>query len=775
MGVTLFPAILLSCLFYSIPAYAEEEDFGDAFDDIEIPEEVADQPETREILEEVGVPEETIEELEAQEQAPDDDFGDAFDDIKVPQEEIPVDELVIEEAEVIPFSVLGTNFDDGKWLDVSDGITLVFDRIPDPAEGFLMVFVDNTDITALFTIEGEADLVYPGGVVPFSPGEHELIVFLNKGPEDWNEIARLPMQVLTESGFEEGEISPRLDVAVNAQNKFDYEKDASKPDRLTFQDTEMQAGLVTRHTRGDLEIGTSINISGFSNRQQALRFGDRGADAPKYDMNDYLVNVQKGNSNFQMGHISYGNNPLLLNNVANRGVVVTHRFNDRLDASFNSMNATSIVGLENFTGLSNPQDHNISSGTIGFEFIKDRPGGLRAEVTYMTASKENDTNFNAGEVVDAEKSNGYGISLSGSTSSGRLRGNIYFAESEYVNPSDSIVDPNGDVLATTEETDAAYSLGVEYDLLQNYQIGEDNFFNLTVGYNRDKADPLYQSIGAFVNSDTITDQYNINGNYNSISAQYSYIGSQDNIDDIATLLQTKTFTNTFNLNVPFNSMFQPEGIIRYLIPSASYSLNTVRQKAGNDPAGATSGFNGGSHLPRQFNRDHNLSLSWSGSIWSAGYNYSTSLQNNQQVGRTNDDFKNFGHDFSFSISPIDTLNINLSYSTVKNKDVAASNTGLTDTISTNLDWRFHENWSFNANFTHTKQDDDLGLTESTNNNGQAQLNWSFQIPTWGERKLPASLFLRGAFQESESEDTSFGFATSARTWSVNSGLSISFF
>jgi len=773
---TSFLVVFFSLLCVLTPVHAEEgDDFGDAFDDINIPaEEISEQPEAREMLEEVGVPEETIQELEAQEQA-DDEFGDAFDDIKVPQEEIPVDELVIEEAEVIPFSVLGTNFDDGKWLGVSDGITLVFDRIPDPAEGFLSVFVDNTDMTALFTIEGQTDLVYPGGVILLTPGDHEVIVFLNKGPEDWVEIARLPMQVLTESGFESGEITPRLDVAVNSQNKFNFEKDATKPDRLTFQDTELQAGLTTRHVRGDLEITTSVNISGFSNRQQALRFDERGADTPKYDLNDYLVEVQKGNSNFQLGSVSYGSNPLLISNVSNRGMVASHRINDRLDASFSSMNATSIVGYDNIIGMENINDHNITAGTIGFEFIKDRPGGLRAEVTYMTASKQNETNFNTGEVVDSEKSNGYGISLLGSNSSGRLRGNIYYAESEYVNPSDTIIDPNGDVLATTEETDAAYSLGVAYELFQNYQIGEDNFFNLTIGYNRDKASPLYQSIGAFVTPDSITDQYSISGNFNSISAQYTYIGSQDNIDDIATLLQTKTITNSFSLNVPFNSMFQTESFIKYFLPSASYSMNTVRQKTGNDPAGATSGFNGGSHLPRQFNRDHNLSLSWSGSNWSAGYNYSTSFQNNQQVGRSNDDFKNFGHDFSFSISPIDTLNLNLSYSKVKNKDVAASNTGFTDTYSSNMDWRFHEDWSFNANFTHTIQDDDLGLTESINNNGQAQLNWNFQIPSWGGTKLPASLFTRYSFQESESEDTSFAFATSARTWAVNTGLSISFF
>ena len=250
-----------------------------------------------------------------------------------------------------------------------------------------------------------------------------------------------------------------------------------------------------------------------------------------------------------------------------------------------------------------------------------------------------------------------------------MRGNFYYAESEYVNPADSTIDPNGNVLAVGEETDDAYSLGVAYDLLQNYQVfGEENFVNLTVGYNRDKASPLYRSIGAFVTPDAITDQYSISGNINSISFQYAYVGLQDNIDDIPTLLQTKTYTNSFSLNVPFNSMFQPEGLIKYFIPSASYSVNTVRQKTGNDPSTTASGFSAASgHLPRQFNRDHRLGLSWSGSNWSAGYGYSTSLQNNQQVGRSNDDFKNFGHDFSFSISPIDTLNINLSYSMVKNK------------------------------------------------------------------------------------------------------------
>ena len=744
-------AVFFTLLCVLVPAHAEED--------------------AREIMEEVGISEETIQELEAQEQSSDDDFGDVFDDIDISEEEIVIEDTAIEET--VPFSVLGTNFDNGQWLETSGAITLVFDRIPDPVEGFLTVFVDNTDMTSLFTIEGEADLVYPGGIVPLSPGEHEVIVFLNKGVDDWVEIARLPMQVLSDSGFESSEISPRLDVAVNSQNKFDYEKDATKPDRLTFQDTSLQAGLTTRHTRGDLEIATSVNISGFSNREQALRFGERGGKAPKYDLNDYLVEVQKGDSNFQVGHVSYGNNPLLISGVSNRGMVASHKINSYLDASFTSMNATSIVGYENLLGLENVNDHNITAGTIGIDFLKDRPGGLRAEVTYMTAAKQNETNFNAGEIVDAEKSNGYGVSLIGSNESGSLRGNVYYAESEYVNPADSIVDPDGDVLAVGEETDTAYSLGIAYDLFQNYQIGEDNFFTLTFGYNRDQADPLYQSIGAFVGADTITDLYSVSANFNSISAQYSYSYVQDNLDDIATLLRTETRSNNFSLNLPFNSMFQDIAFVKYLLPSASYSFNTVFQKAGNNPI--NSGFNGTSHLPRQHNRSHNLNLSWSGSIWSFGYNFSNSSQNNQQEGRTNDDFKNFGHDFSFSISPIDTLNLNLSYSKAKNKDVAASNTGFTDTYSSNLDWRFLENWSFNANFTHTVQDDDLGLTESINNNGQAQVNWNFEIPSGGGTSLPATLFTRYSFQESESEDTSFSFATSARTWSVNTGLSIGFF
>ena len=130
---------------------------------------------------------------------------------------------------------------------------------------------------------------------------------------------------------------------------------------------------------------------------------------------------------------------------------------------------------------------------------------------------------------------------------------------------------------------------------------------------------------------------------------------------------------------------------------------------------------------------------------------------------------------SFSINPLDSLSVNLSFSKFKNKDVAGNNTGITDSYSSSIDWRFYENWSLNANFTHTIQDDDAGISESINNNGQAQLNWNFRMPTWGDRLLPGTLFLRYSFQESESEDTSFSFVTSARTWAINSGLSFSFF
>ncbi len=757
-GMLLIGAIL-AC-FAAPLAAADSAVFDDAFDDVVIPAET---------------PTATDAQGEAAPDAGGDDLDNAFEGMDFPDDETPAEAMVDAAPAAVPVMLKATNFADDKWLAVSDGISLGFDRIPDPAEGFLKVFVDNIDMSALFRIRGEADLVYPGGVVALSPGAHELIVYLARGPEDWQELARRPLRVLTGSGFEQAEIAPRLDVSVNTRNHFSFEKDAPRPRRRTFKDTEIQAGLVTRHSRGDLVIDTSINLSGFSNRQQALRFGELGGRAPKYDMNDYLIDVQKGDSRLQLGHISYGGNPLLINNVASRGLVLYHRFSDRLDASFNTMNATSIVGFNNFFGLRDLGKHNITAGTVGLEFIKDRPGGLRAEVSYMTASKRNETNFNIGEVVDAEQSDGYGVTLSGSTPGGRLRGSVLFARSNYVNPADPVIDPNGNALPVKREADSAYSTDVAYDLLRQYSPAEGYQVSLTLGYRRDQADALYRSIGAFVTPDVVKDQYSLSASINSVSLQYVYVDTHDNVDNIPTLLRTKTYTRSMNLNVPLGTIFRPPGLVQYLIPNATYSVNEVRQKAGNNPTGALSGFNGGSHLPKQFNRDQRLGLNWSGPRWSAAYTYSNSWQDNQQVGRTLNDFRNFGNDFSISINPLDRLNLNVSYSMVDNKDIAAGNVSHTNTVNTGLDWRFLENWSLNANFTHTRQDDDLSIAQRMDNNGQAQLNWSFALPSIGERKIPGSLFVRYTFQESESLDNSFGFSSSARTWSVNSGLSISLF
>ncbi|MEJ2620450.1 MAG: hypothetical protein P8163_09355, partial [Candidatus Thiodiazotropha sp.] len=553
-----------------------------------------------------------------------------------------------------------------------------------------------------------------------------------------------------------------------------HSEEAGEPERPHYTDFNMNAGLTFEGKRDGTTIRSDVNLVGSSVREQALRYSERGADAPKLDLSDYLVEIEEGNTSFSMGHSSFGQNPLLISSISNRGATFRHQLSDSFDFAIASQNGTDIVGYNNLFGLRS-LDHNITGGTLGYELFSSRPGALRMEISYVTAEIQSDSNFDVGEVVEAEQSDGYGVRLLGSTESGRLRGELNYARSSYTNPQDDALNEGIDGLVEVDEsTNSAYRINLSYDLLSSTLEDETTPLSLTVSLLHERVDPLYKTLAAFPNADVLLNQVEIVSIFGSLALQLQHSWMEDNLDDIASILKTKTESTVLSATYDLSLIVDEEATAWYL-PEASLALNRVYQYAANNPDEDESGFNGGSHLPNQNNLSGDLGLSWRLDNWGLSYTYSYSDQDNRQTGRENDDFKTDGHSLEADIQLTDNFQFGLSVGRVRNENVAELLNNYTESAGLNFNWNIQGKWGLSGSVEKTLEDDSKDLVENDSISADLHAVRHISLPFPDGKKRHGQLYMRYNLSDNESIDNEFEFESLVKSWTVTAGLSFSFF
>jgi hypothetical protein len=245
----------------------------------------------------------------------------------------------------------------------------------------------------------------------------------------------IPVEPSTAAAGLSFSFKPRLNTTIKSQFQERRSRDAGESERPTFNDATVETGFESTLRIGSFNVQSRASFLGVTFQPEALRFGELQEAAPQFDLSEYQIDATWGALQFSMGHLCYGNHPFLLDNFCSRGMTLKAQINDRIDVSMNSMNATSVVGFSNLSGL-NDFDNNITSATLGYQLIKNNASGVRFEATWMSGERKAVGNFNEGEVVDAEKSWGFGFRLFGSDNSGRLRFDAGFARSRFTNPPD---------------------------------------------------------------------------------------------------------------------------------------------------------------------------------------------------------------------------------------------------------------------------------------------------------------------------------------------------
>ncbi|MCW5620484.1 MAG: hypothetical protein KIS79_05185 [Burkholderiales bacterium] len=658
----------------------------------------------------------------------------------------------------------------GRWVRPNEPLAI---RLHQPPRGDLRVFVGTLDVSVFVRRPAPAELVIEPLLVPLPAGESVVTIYAIE-ESGWKTITQLPLRVLTQHGFESASAEPRLDLNLKSRAAEGRSDDAPRSQRGTYADLAGQGAFGAQFRRNEHEVALVINAVGSSYQGEALRVGELGDDAPRVDLADYRVDWRRRGLGISAGHLSHGNHPLLLNGFLSRGVSATVPLVKGLDVSLAALNGTAIVGTDNLLGLSEPE-HRVYGVTLGKEVLPEHYGNLRVELSYMYATVQARTAFNAGEVPDAERSDGFGIRLIGRNASGRLRVDAALARSTYTNPADVQLEQSGEIKRVQPETRMGHSLDLAYDLLQGSTLLSDRHpLQLTLQWQHERIEPLYRSLGASLATDVLSDRFGVVAAVAGAQLSLQHFRREDNLDDIPTLLTTGDRSWEASLALPL-STWLGGGAPTSAWPALTLGYRHMRQSALNAPPTDASGF-AATHLPDQANTSYDAGASWAGSTWGASYAIAYALQDNRQVGRQRADVSSLSHQISLSRRIGTALGVNGAIGLMRQYNRESSLTQRNAAVTLGADWQLGEYWSITGSVSAQRGRDS---EDSQRNDGwglQAQAARQIRIKLpFAVAPLPAQLFIRYSDITNKDRNSIFDFASDIRQWGVDLGLSISAF
>ncbi|MGI0492566.1 hypothetical protein ACN4EG_12330 [Alkalinema pantanalense CENA528] len=566
-------------------------------------------------------------------------------------------------------------------------------------------------------------------------------------------------------------LQPTVNLNLKSQFLERRTPDAGVPDRPTFTDLTFQGGFSTTFTAGTFISKSNFAFVGSTFQNEALRFGELGENAPPVDLSEYLLDTTWGPVQALLGHTCHGNHPFLLNNACSRGLVIKTQLTDRLSLDLSSLRSESIVGFDNFFGLEN-SDNNTNAITLGYQILKSEAGGgVRFEATFMDGSKLAEGNFNEGQVVDAEKSRGFGLRLTGNDNSNRFKFDLGYALSTFTNPSepDPELTDGLNVVEVEPVTKDAYYLEASYELLKEVPIGGDRTFSLSLSGRHERINPLYKSLGAAIGADQMQTQLALNGSLAGATFQIQHTESEDNLANIPTILKTKNRATSFNLTVPLQTVLKTTNVF---LPTLTYSYQLNRQFGANVPIPELSEFDA-SEIPNQVTTSHQLGASWTIDSLSLSFQHSNTLQDNRQLGRETSDFLNISNQINASWQASPTLQISLGLNLTSAKNFETNVTQFTTSPTLGITWEFVRDLTWTFNFNRTDNTDSIDQNLNRSDSLESILTWKFKVLA-AQRELPGTFFIRYSLQSTRNQDRVFNLNTDATIHVVNAGLSLSF-
>jgi hypothetical protein len=575
-------------------------------------------------------------------------------------------------------------------------------------------------------------------------------------------------------GFEKLDFIPALTLSIKSQPAQSTFPEANRPERPTFTDLNMQASLKSEMARGLFNSQTQFDFVGASFQKEALRFGELGDRAPQVDLSSYLMQVQTGKVKYQTGHYSFGALRHLMNSFSSRGMMMSVPVGKRADLALTAMNGSTIVGFGNFFGLNNRR-HQLLSGTLGFELLPKRPGGLRLEGGMLDGWLLPVTGFTEGAINDAQRSQGVGVRLIAADPSQRFKLEGGFTRSKFLNPADPLLNQNSNVREVPPITRSARYLDGSAEILKDVKLTKEKKLNLTFVFKHEQVDPLFRSLGASTQADKASNDFSLAGVIGDVTAQFTHTRFNDNLANIASILTSLNRANTLLVGVPLAALISNPQKPSPLLPRVSYNFN--RTRAFSEVVPVNGGFEQDpTAIPDQITTNQALTADWQIEKWRLGYRLNHTFVNNRQLGSQLADQLTLVNGVGVGVAPGPSLDLNLDINveSVNNQEARAIDRTLR--LAPAINWRIGKKSTFASNFSTTLAKDDARTKR--NSNIEFDMQWTYQFAFFENdrfRKIQGQFFARYADRYARNRNLLILQNDLEKTRTLNLGLSFNIF
>jgi len=676
-------------------------------------------------------------------------------------------------------SVRANNFSAGP-IAPNTPLVIELDQFPAPGEGSLALMIGAQDVTGMIQAAGERQIIYPAQDYPLQPGRAEVVLYLAKEGQPWVEVARIPLVVAAASPTPEAaptgtaipggwQFRPKLDVTGPAARKEDRKSGQVESSSTTTDVVgNMQAGLEIERKEEDWAVKASANLAGSTEQTQALRYAQKGNDAYHLDLANYLVEGGFRDTRFALGQITVSGNPLVAGSIANRGLLVTQKINERMDVAISSQNGSTIVGFDRFFGIYDSRN-NFTAATLGFEVVPERPRALRVEVSFLDANLKPLQSINASQILSTEQSQGIGVHVLGNSADNRLSGDFAYGLSRYESHADEFTPP------TPARTKSAYIAELGYTFLQNLEVRPSWPMTLSAKARREYAQPLYRSLAAGISSDYEQDALTVNTNVAAAQGTLQFAQRRDNVERLATLPQNHVQNVGLNFTFPLAQMILTPGSTtppNPWWPAAIFGAQRMHQYANNAPP----------TLPVTSLADIATTIlsagaTWTVDRWNWGVTANRNFQDNRQVGASNADIKTLTFNANASWRALDNLTLTASFGPTRTLVYAQEVTRHTYNPQVGFMWTFDPGWSLSGNYNFDRATDSLDLNDTRGYGLNTTVSKSFELLTpWGYTQK-GQVSLRHFYNNNTSRNTlnATTFENVVRTNGVVLTLSLNFF
>lgn len=662
---------------------------------------------------------------------------------------------------------------EGSFVNRKDRIDLKLSRPLLPEDGRLAVVVGSLDLSDLVRpVPG--GLAYGPNAVPLPPGEHEVVVSRVSREGEWTEIARFPLKVRQRGGFDSGNVTPVADLANKGQVAEGHRPEEAAPARATFQDLTTQLGWRTEHVRGDFSLRTNANVTGVSFREEALRFGTLQQEAPKLDLAAWGVEIQKGWAKLALGQVASGTQRHLVSGFASRGAVLTLSPGKVFSLEAGAMAGSSLVGWDNFLGVANAE-HQMRVATVGLELLPGRPGGFRLELSGLEGSLEPLPGFTQGAVQSAERSQGGAARLLVSDPAQRVRVEAGFARTRFQAGEDPELEEGLPVRAIPDKTKNAQFAEVALTPFPSIAVSATTQATFSVVLRHERVDPQYRSVAAFVQADRLQNGFDVNGTLGPLSLAGSFGWTEDNLDDLANILKTKTNRAAGSLALALPILFGKEGVPMAWLPTVTANAERGHQYGANVPPNTEANL---SFIPDQVGEVAGVQLSWQAGPVQLGYRWGWSFQDNRQEGREAADLRNTTNGVTAGLNAFGSVGVQLELSLERADNLETGRTDETRRLGGSLSWQPFSETNVLVNASTTLGRDKGRTSENDAKELSAEVSQGFRFG----RVFPLSAegvrgraFVRYTSRLSSSFDSIFDFRNSSAGWQWNTGVALSLF